>query len=738
MVKTPVLSRRKVLIAMAAALTSFAVRPPRRRFAFARNGSSSPAPTLPNGTITVAARGSVYFNGTDSGYSYADSASFDFPDGDWFLATLVRIKRGRNTRYIASIGAQGGTHNVQLYLATNQLACQVRAAGSTTTITQTGTTTINDGWYVVVVQRNGTNIELLSAPLSGTATVIGSAAMANPGAITPTGTHTVGVRSSSNTGTWWWNFISWVAKGSGTLSLTDIANLAAGQDIKDDLARSLSVYTRFDAADATLTDQSGNGNTASRTGSPATRGGPDLAGLPVRIDDATVTPTWGYVFQRTPGGTSRPITFTGAYTGSPSELEARVIKGTATAVTSWTDCTTPNAGVWNVTIDVPQGRGYALEVRHKDTPSRIQRTGKPWGVGLRLLAAGESLCDQWTTSAGAESGYTTLEDDISIYNPRLSAYWDNVGNPACAANLASRLTAALDLPVMILGAGYSGTALVADAPTNWGTYTSDMHTRTLAAIAGPGGGADFESIIWVQGVNDGWDTNEIVSVAQYQTALEALIPKLRTYAVAGRTAAQNPAFITITGRITTSPFAPGNFRNVRTAQQNAIATITNARHGGSCHDLTLADSAHPDANGFILMGKRIGQGILNYYLPGTYTTGANGPEITSASITATDTIDVVLTLNGAATVRGKTGATALNGFVVKNGGGTVQTISATAIPAANTIRLTVAGAAAGYTVEFLPDPQVTITNLPYGDLPCLGVSGTDTIPVKPGVATLTV
>ena len=312
-----------------------------------------------------------------------------------------------------------------------------------------------------------------------------------------------------------------------------------------------------------------------------------------------------------------------------------------------------------------------------------------------------------------------------------------MGNPACAANAASRLTAALNIPVMILGAGYSGTALVTDAPTNWNTYASDMHTRTLAAISGPGNGADFEGMVWIQGVNDGWDTNETVSVSQYQTALEALIPKLRTYAVAGRTAAQNPAFITITGRITTSPFAPSNFRNVRTAQQNAIATISNAHHAGCCHDLTLGDSAHQDAAGFVLMGKRIAQGMLNYYLPGTYTSGANGPTIASASITAADTIDVLLNLNGAGTVRGKTGASSLNGFVVKNGSAVVQTISATAIPAADTIRLTVSGAAPGYTLEFLPDPQVTITNLPYSDLPCIGVVDNATIAVRPGTATLT-
>jgi hypothetical protein len=386
---------------------------------------------------------------------------------------------------------------------------------------------------------------------------------------------------------------------------------------------------------------------------------------------------------------------------------------------------------------VPQGRGYALEVRHKDTPSRLQRTGRPWGVGIRLLAVGESLCDQWTTSAGFESGYAVLEDDVSIFNPRLGGFADNVANPMSAAFAASRMTADLNIPIMVLGAGYSGSALVTDSPTNWSTYTSDMHTRTLAAISGPGNGADYEGMVWIQGINDGWDGNETVSVAQYQTALEALIPKLRTYAAAGRTAPQNPAFITITGRITTSPFAPANFRNVRTAQQNALGTIANARHAGSCHDLTLADSAHPDQAGFILMGKRIAQGILNYYLPGTFTTGANGPSMASASITATDTIDVVLTLNGASTVRGKTGASSLNGFVVKNGSGVAQTITATAIPAANTIRLTVAGVAAGWTVEFLPDPQVTIANLPYGDMPCIGVTGNDTIPVKPGVSILT-
>lgn len=450
-----------------------------------------------------------------------------------------------------------------------------------------------------------------------------------------------------------------------------------------------------------------------------------------------MTPTWAYVYQRAPGGTTASITFSGTYTGSPTGLEGRVISGTGTAVTAWTDCTTPGAGVWNLTLSVPQGRGYALEVRHKDTPAHLQRTCRPWGIGIRLLAVGESLCDQWTTSAATESGYTLLEDDIAIYNPRLSAWWDNVANPAAAANAASRLTAALGIPVMILGAGYSGTSLVTDSPVNWNTYSSAMHTRTLAAISGPGNGVDFEGIVWIQGVNDGWDSNETVSVSQYQTALEALIPQLRSYAAAGRTAAQNPAFLTITGRITTSPFAPSNFRNVRTAQQNALSTITNAHHAGALHDLTLSDSAHPDAAGFVLMGKRMTQGIAHYYDPATYPTGVNGPALTGASFSGSD-ISVTFTLNGASTLRGKTGASALNGFVVKNGSGVTQTISSTAIPSANTVTLTMASPpASGWTVEFLPDPQVTITNLPYGDLPCIGMTGNDTVPALPGMVTLT-
>ena len=687
-----------------------------------------------NGTPTLAARGSVYFNGIDSSYSYADSVHFDFPDGDWFLATLVRLKKGKGTRYIASIGTQGGGHNVQLYLATNKLSCQVRAAGGTTTISEAGTTPITDGWHVVVVQRNGANIELLRAPLAGSASTLGSLAMVNPGAITPSGTHTIGARSSSQSNTWWWNFISWVAKGSGTLSLAEIANLAAGQDIKGDLGKTLSVYTRLNSADATLADASGNGNTATRTGTPSARGGPDLAGLPVRINDV---PTWAYVYQRAPGGTAATITFSGSYTGSPTGLEGRVISGTGTAVTAWTACTTPSAGVWTLTLTVPQGRGYALEVRHKDAPTQMQRTCRPWGVGIRLLAVGESLSDQWTSTAATESGFTVLEDDIAIYNAKVPGYWDNVSNPACAANAASRLVAALNLPVMILGAGYSGSSLTTDSPSNWNTYTSPMHTRTLAAIAGPGNGEDFEGMIWVQGVNDGWDGNETVSVAQYQTAFEALIPKLRTYAAAGRTAAQNPAFITITGRITTSPFAPNNFRNVRTAQQNAIETIANARHAGCCHDLTLADSAHPDQAGFILMGKRIVQGILNYYDPATYPTGVRGPALSSASFSGND-ITVTFSLNGASTLRGNTGASALTGFVVKNNAGVVQTISSTAIPSASSITLTLANPpASGWTVDFLPDPQVDITNLPYGDLPCVGMTGNNTVAVLPGTVTLT-
>ena len=137
------------------------------------------------------------------------------------------------------------------------------------------------------------------------------------------------------------------------------------------------------------------------------------------------------------------------------------------------------------------------------------------------------------------------------------------------------------------------------------------------------------------------------------------------------------------------------------------------------------------------MGKRIAQGMVNYYDPATWPTGVQGPVMSSASFSGND-ITVTFSLSGASTLRGKTGASGLNGFVVKNGSGVAQTISSTAIPSAGTVTLTMASApASGWTVEFLPDPQVTITNLPYGDLPCLGVTGNDTVPAMPGTVTLT-
>jgi hypothetical protein len=138
--------------------------------------------------------------------------------------------------------------------------------------------------------------------------------------------------------------------------------------------------------------------------------------------------------------------------------------------------------------------------------------------------------------------------------------------------------------------------------------------------------------------------------------------------------------------------------------------VTNIFFLGTPIDLTLNDQLHYIDAAYETLGRRFARAVLNKLLPGSFATGVKGAEPASVAVNGTD-LDVTFTLTDGTALQGLTGATGLTGFVVKNGSGVVQTISATAIPSANVVRLTPASApAAGWTVEYLPNAIVDTTN----------------------------
>jgi len=759
-------------------------------------GAAAP---LPNGTITVAARGSVFFDGSDATdyYSAADSASFDFPDSNWFLASLIYYRRTGGTQYIASIGAQGGQHNVQFYTNNNVVTAQVRSTGGSTFI-PTGAT-LTTGWWIVGVQRNGTDVEIFTCPLSGAASFGTKIALTTTGVITPSGTHTFGARSSSPASTYYWNNISWIARGTGILSGAEIANLAAGQDVLTNLGKTLAFYHRYDAATATIADSSGNGNTLTRNGTPRSRGGPRWSGVPFAINtnNGRIDAYYGYVFQRASGGTSRSITFSGTYNGAPAGIEARVIDAAGAGATAWKRCNTPSAGVWNVTLTVPQGGELALEVRDTVTTANLQRTLFPWGVGAVLLFTGESIADQQATgSAWADTGSTDYPSNTFAPDRQQSSIlylrdsWQNGVNytantslvcdgldftlwrcatthtsPASGTFAADRLAnpsrwTAVDIsamqndtinnsigaamhtvdrvrryagvPCMAVFGAKTGSQLVGGAPNNWATYSDTVtHGKLKAAIANTE--SDYEIIYWLQGANDA-NASSPPSAAAYQSALEAVIPQIRSY-VTGRGAAALPVVIAKLGTNTAGGSAvDAGWRQVRNGQAQALPNITNALEL-EMYDLAHADALHPSTAAYIRLGKRQAQSYLNYYLPGTYTNPMTGAAVASATRDSGGTfIDVVFTLNYGTTLQGLTGSTGLTGFRVLRSG-TPQTITAAVVQATNTIRLS-GSFNAGDVVDYIDIQNPTITNNVFTNASVIG--DTAGVPVKAFTAGITV
>lgn len=679
----------------------------------------------------------------------------------------------------------GTNTSVCLYLNGNTFNARIRAATSKT-VTGVGAITpsleCDKGWYYFCIRRVGSNIEIAQCPKGGSATTIVSDGTVGVAAMTPNGvggTLKIGTRSDVAAGTannnhFTKNNMAYWARINGTFSNAQLESLAAGQDIMTDLGLSPLAYIKFNSLDSVITDSSGNGRNATKVNSPVLRGGPQFSTAPVTITK-TFDQVYGWVHQRDQNATTKVITATGTYKGAPDDIKVRVISKTGTQVTVPVTATYPDTGSWSATLTIPQGSEYALEAYYSNDTTKIARTQMPWGVGAVLLMTGESIADQQATGNFTEAGFAPVFEQLAIMQQRdvwqistsytagqyrtdpdtygtylvntnhtsgtgtfaadraaNPSYWtlqDNSVNVIDPINSSvglimhtiERLRANLGIPVMAYFGAKTGSPMFSTTGgSDWSTYTATVtHGKLKAAIANMGGDAEF--INFVQGANDG-NSSRIASVSEYQSALQNLIPQIRSYLI--RRSAGNPlAFIPILGGNTAGSSAnDANWRKVRSAQMAAIPNISNCYDASSMHDLSHADGLHPDAavTGYIRLGKRQAQAILNAASPSAFTNGTKGAEPVSAAVSGANTIDVLFNLNGATVLSGLTGPTGLTGFVVKDAGATPQAITATSITAA-TVRLTFAGSpVAGWTVDYVDTQNPTRTNLLYTNLSVIG------------------
>jgi hypothetical protein len=688
---------------------------------YRRLGAGAP---LPNGTVTVAAQTSAYFDGETGRYTLPRTAQWTLPNSNWYVAFWMKVDYQQSgARYILD-NASSGNGMFRIYTETGRPWANFQIAGSNKLMNSTGSIVsgANAGlWRLVVLQRDGSNYVIKGCPQgSSTVTTFFTLAHTDTASQNLAGTTLhVGSRFDQNASAFFQQYIGWFAKGDGVaLSDAQIISLAAGTELST-LGVDIKAYYKVNG-DATLTDLSGNNNTATRVGGVYPRGVLAFSGQPFTINgnDNTVR---GFVYQRAAGTTSKTITFTGTYNGAPGGIEARICSGQGTQVIPWARCISPSVGNWSVNfVNVPQGSNYYLEVRDTANTANIARSIWHFGVGIVYFWIGQSNATLMT-SGNSSALYTINQDLFFRASVRAFAgtYQELRTTGSTVIPVADNVSAQQGCPVMVVDAATGGSGLF----TGWDTRSSAFYQSFLTRLAAVGG--DCEGFAWFQGEADGGSTS---AANAYLTSFGTMLTNLRTDV--GRSAANLPMYLAILGR-KGSAASPDEWRTVRSAQMNAETNYTNVKLVGGYYDLPYTDDLHMTAASYVKMARRVSQAMLNYFAPGTYPTGMKGPEPTSASIIGNDII-MSFTMNNGTNLRGNTSNTGITGFEVRDGSNVVQTINAAAITSANQITLTMASTpAAGWTVRYIPAATFDNSNLAYSDAPVIGIATNDTVPAMP-------
>jgi hypothetical protein len=232
----------------------------------------------------------IGFDESDDYYDISDAAELTLQDGDWCVGmwTYVSNNTGSNAQYIASNNGWSASHSFNLCL-------NEESAGSYSDKWQYG---LEDGdgtfngelattetgadstWRLIIIQRDATagETQMWICEEGASATEDADEADTNLGAING-GDWNIGRRVDGNADRYYGSIACEFFKGDFALSQGQIEALAAGLPVKTlakQLGYTLDVYLPMYEADATLLDQSGNGNDATRHSAPTTEDHPAI------------------------------------------------------------------------------------------------------------------------------------------------------------------------------------------------------------------------------------------------------------------------------------------------------------------------------------------------------------------------------------------------------------------------------------------------------------------------------
>lgn len=394
------------------------------------------------------------------------------------------------------------------------------------------------------------------------------------------------------------------------------------------------------------------------------------------------------VLQRS--GTSLSVTVAGVYNGNVTSVQARIVQhGTSTEVVTWTTVAgSVSAGVFTGTISVPQGGPYNLQVRAGNNTLLTSNGTNAFYVGALISVTGQSNGYQLFTVGSGSPTSTTK-------SYQLYAWGGNTGAGSIA--IGNALASALGVPIGMVCNGVNGAALTSGGAGPYGYWLDTVgtpYTQWLIDTATNDG--KYEAMVWVQGEND---AQLAVAGATYAAGLVTMFGRFRT--LLGQSSL--PIVMSTLGRATDGTSTDASWQAISDAQL-AAESISNVYVVGGTKLLSMADTLHYDATGYLGLGTALSRGVRKAL---GETIEYKGPFIASALLVSSTVIDVTLTHRSGTDFTPTSGVT---GFSVTDGG-TPVTISTVARQNATTIRITLSAPLVGAAnVRYLYGKNPTISS----------------------------
>lgn len=356
----------------------------------------------------------------------------------------------------------------------------------------------------------------------------------------------------------------------------------------------------------------------------------------------------GRIFQRQ--GRQADIIVSGAYTGTVTGIEARVIRHeSGEPVVPWTviDDAPANGVFLGLLPGVPEGGWYRLEVRAAGAPGILSTGASRWGIGILVACIGQSNMKEWFHSGTDLQAHPLLRrfDADGWHEPGTR------GNGAIACG--NRIIAFTGLPVGLLDYAVNGSGLVRRA--DWGKgYWRDsrpgsIYRRFVDGVAATGGSLEF--VIFIQGEADA--ARGVVTRMEYQAGLRRFITRQVRRDIGNASARAQLPFLVV-GMVKRPGGLDEPHQAIREAQWEVADRVLECYLAATTLDLPNLGKQHLTPAAYTRMGLRVAQTVL-YVLGrvGFY----RGPAVAAVGSFDARGLEVTLTHRGGTDIAPSSGIT---------------------------------------------------------------------------------